>query len=104
MSPDGEASCSHNAVVIPPAHGALAPVNTLPIVSWASFTPPGPRDTPSLWSAELDRLHTRVCSCTVCPLYRSREVLCCNDVMMNNMPVPLWNGERFKKQFRESHW
>lgn len=32
MCPDGKASSSHNAVVIPPAHGALAPVNTLPIV------------------------------------------------------------------------
>lgn len=46
MSPDGEASCSHNAVVIPPAHGALAPVNTLPIVSWASFTPLTPPAIP----------------------------------------------------------
>lgn len=33
VCPDGEASCSHNAVVIPPAHGALTLVNTLPIVS-----------------------------------------------------------------------
>lgn len=40
--PDGKASCSHNAVVIPPAHVALAPVNTLPIVSWTSFIPPAP--------------------------------------------------------------
>ncbi|KAI3367283.1 hypothetical protein L3Q82_008328 [Scortum barcoo] len=48
----GEAPCSHNAVVIPPAHGALAPVNTLPIVSWTSFIPSAlwHRRAHGLWS------------------------------------------------------
>lgn len=58
VCPDGEAPCSHNAVVIPPAHGALAPVNTLPIVSWTSFIPPAPVAPPCPRPAELDRLHT----------------------------------------------
>lgn len=57
VCPDGEASCSHNAVVIPPAHGALAPVNTRPIVSWTSSYP-GPAVPPCPWPAELHRLHT----------------------------------------------
>lgn len=54
--PDGKASCSHNAVVIPPAHGALSLVNTLPIVS--RFAPPAPvvRRTPG--PAEPPRLRT----------------------------------------------
>lgn len=42
VCPDGKASCSHNAVVIPPAHVALVLVNTLSIVSWTSFLPPAP--------------------------------------------------------------
>lgn len=58
VCPDGKASCSHNAVVIPPAHGALTPVNTLPIVSWTSFISPALVIPLCPRPAELGRLHT----------------------------------------------
>ncbi len=58
LCPDGMVSCSHNAVVIPPANGALALVNTLPIVSWTFFIPPAPVVPQGSRHVELDRLPT----------------------------------------------
>lgn len=101
VCPDGKASCSHNAVVIPPAHGALAPVNTLPIVSWTSFISPALVVPPCPRPAELDRLRTVQVSLPQ-PLFTGQGKPCV--VVIWWCAVCRNMGRDLKAVLRVTHW